>query len=389
MSLTGQICTRGVWDESIPGIIFDKEGISNYARLFETLAENYPRGESGKSKWNSLVEEIKTKGRNKRYDCIIGVSGGTDSSYLLYLARETGLRPLAVNLDNGWNSDISVKNIRKMTEALNIDLETYVIDYEEIKDLLRAYMKAGLPWIDMPTDLAIKAVLYKIANREDIKYILRGNDFRSEGTQPREWTYGDGKQLRYIHKKFGVSDLRTFPNYNLFDLLYFSLIKGIKSVYPYYYLNYQKKEAQSFLQNNYKWEYYGGHHFENTFTRFAISYWLYEKFAIDKRKITLSAQTLSGELSREEAMDILSLKPYEDSEKKIMLDYILKKLDFNYEEFDHLMKSPPKSFYDYPSNYKLIDSLNYFSNPFLKRVFIHKPQSLFQAEMRKENNGLI
>ena len=385
MSLTGQICTRGVWDESIPGIIFDKEGISNYARLFDTLVENYPRGESGKSKWNSIVKEIKTRGHKKRYDCIIGVSGGTDSSYLLYLARQYGLRPLAVNLDNGWNSDISVKNIRKMTEALNIDLETYVIDYEEIKDLLRAYMKAGLPWIDMPTDLAIKAVLYKIANRENIKYILRGNDFRSEGTQPREWTYGDGKQLNYIHKKFGVSNLHSFPNYNLADLLYFSLIKGIKSIYPYYYIDYQKKKAQSFLQDSYKWEYYGGHHFENIFTRFAISYWLYEKFGIDKRKISLSAQIMSGEISREEGIEILSSKPYNDSEKNMMLEYVLKKLDFNYEEFDHLMKSPPKSFYDYPSNYKLIDSLNYFSNPFLKRVFIHKPQSVFQAEMRKEN----
>ena len=168
-----------------------------------------------------------------------------------------------------------------MTTALNIDLETYVIDYEEIKDLMRAYMNAGLPWIDMPTDLAIKAVLYKIASREKIKYILRGNDFRSEVTQPREWTYGDGKQLKFIHNKFGKANLRSFPNYNLSDLLYCSLIKGIKSMYPFYYLDYQKKTAQYFLQKEFNWEYYGGHHFENIFTRFAISYWLYEKFAID------------------------------------------------------------------------------------------------------------
>lgn len=386
MSLKGQICTRGVWDETVPGIIFDKNGVSNYAKLFDTLAETYPRGEEGQNKWDSIVKEIKAKGHKNRYDCIIGVSGGTDSSYLLFLAIQNGLRPLAVNLDNGWNSDISVKNIRKMTEALNIDLETFVIDYEEIKDLMRAYMKAGLPWIDMPTDLAIKAVLYKIANREKIKFILRGNDFRSEGTQPREWTYGDGRQLKYIHRKFGVSSLHTFPNYTLSDLLYFSLIKGIKSIYPFYYLDYQKKSAQLFLQNTYKWEYYGGHHFENTFTRFAISFWLYEKFAIDKRKITLSAQVLSGEISREDAINVLSSKPYNDSEKNIMLEYVLKKLDFNFEEFDNLMKSPPKSFYDYPSNYKLIDNFNFLSKPFLKKVFVHKPQSLFQAEMRNENN---
>jgi hypothetical protein len=247
-------------------------------------------------------------------------------------------------------------------------------------------MKSGLPWIDMPTDLAIKAVLYKIANREKIKFILRGNDFRSEGTQPREWTYGDGKQLKFIHKKFGSVKLRTFPNYTLTDLLFSSLIKGIKSIYPFYYLEYEKKKAQSFLKDNFNWDYYGGHHFENLFTKFAISYWLYEKFSIDKRKITLSAQILSGEISREKALDILSSKPYKDSEKDMMLEYVLKKLDFNKEEFEKIIRSPNKSFYDYPSNYKLIDSLNYFTNPFLKKVFIHKPQSVFQAEMRKENN---
>lgn len=387
MSLKGQICTRGVWDESVPGIVFDKNGVSNYAKLFDRLVESYPRGEIGRIKWETIVKGIKIAGKNNKYDCIIGVSGGTDSSFLLHLAKEQGLRPLAVNLDNGWNSDIAVKNIRKMTRALNIDLETYVIDYEEIKDLLRSYMKAGLPWIDMPTDLAIKAVLYKIANREKIKFILRGNDFRSEGTQPREWTYGDGKQLNYIHKKFGsVTTLRSFPNYTLSDLLYFSLIKGIKSIYPYYYLDYQKKEAQNYLQSRYNWEYYGGHHFENIFTRFAISYWLFEKYAIDKRKISLSAQVLSGEISREEAINILSSKPYDDSEKKFMLDYILKKLDLTKEKFNTIMSSPLKSFYDYPSNYRMIDGMSYFSKAFFKRIFIHKPQSIFQAEMRKKNN---
>jgi len=385
MSLKGKICTRGVWDESVPGIVFDKDGVSNYAKLFDRLVESYPRGEEGDIAWNHIVHNIKKNGEKSKYDCIIGVSGGTDSSYLLYHAKEKGLRPLAVNLDNGWNSDISVKNIRKMTQALDIDLVTYVVDYEEIKDLLRAYMKSGLPWIDLPTDLAIKAILYKIADQEKISYILRGNDFRSEGTQPREWTYGDGRQLRYIHKKFGSRGLRTYPNYTLSHLLYYSLLKGIKSVYPYYYIDYSKENAQSFLTSSYNWEYYGGHHYENLFTRFAISFWLYEKYGIDKRKISLSAQVLSGNISRDKALDILSVKPYSEEEKKLMVKYVLKKLDFDNEELTSIIESPPRSIYDFPSNYKLIDKLNYISGPLLKKVFVHKPQSIFQAEMRKED----
>ena len=203
MALTGRVCARGVWDETVPGITFDVEGVSNYAHLFDRLIEAYPRGEQGEKRWKELIGMIREHGKGKRYDCIIGVSGGTDSSYLLHLAKEMDLRPLAVNLDNGWSSDIAVKNIKKMTNALNIDLETYVIDYEEIKDLLRSYMLAGMAWVDIPTDLAIKAVLYKIAAREGIKFVLRGNDFRSEGSQPYEWTFGDGKQLLAIHKQFG------------------------------------------------------------------------------------------------------------------------------------------------------------------------------------------
>jgi N-acetyl sugar amidotransferase len=384
MSSTGKICTRGVWDETIPGITFDENGISNYYYLMDRLMKAYPRGETGLEVWRSLTRKISGAGAGKPYDCIIGVSGGTDSSYLLWLAKEYGLRPLAVNLDNGWNSDISVKNIKKMTDALNIDLITYVIDYEEIKDLNRSYMMAGLPWVDIPTDLAIKAVLYKIAAREGVKYILRGNDFRSEGTQPREWTYGDGRQLEFIHRKFGKVKLSSFPNYRIKDLLYYSLLRGIKSIYPFYYLEYSKKEAQKFLIEKFGWEYYGGHHFENIFTRFVISYWLYEKFGIDKRKITFSAQIISGEMSRTEAMKLLDSKPYDENEKRFFIDYVLKKLDFSMDDFGSLLAGENKSFTDYPSDYRFIDNLIHISGPVLKKVFLHKPQSLFQAEMRKE-----
>jgi N-acetyl sugar amidotransferase len=376
----------GVWDETIPGITFDEKDISNYYRLMVNLMDAYPRGQTGLEKWKGFVKRITSAGIGKGYDCVIGVSGGTDSSYLLWLAKEYGLRPLAVNLDNGWSSDIAVKNIKKVTQALNIDLETYVINYEEIKDLNRCYMKAGLPWIDIPTDLAIKAALYKIASREGIKFILRGNDFRSEGTQPREWTYGDGKQLDYIHRTYGNVSLKSFPKYKILNLVYFSLFKNIKNIYPFYYIDYSKKDAQKFLQEKFDWEYYGGHHFENLFTRFVISYWLFEKFGIDKRKITLSAQIISGEITRDEALNILKKAPYNEDEKKYFLEYVLKKLDFTIGEFESLMHSKNRSYLDYPSDYRFIDSMIRFSGPVLKKVFLHKPQSIFQAELRKDEN---
>jgi N-acetyl sugar amidotransferase len=381
MPLKGRVCTKGVWDESVPGIKFDEAGISNYALLFRKLTEAFPRGEKGGKDWNDFLAKIKQHGKNKRYDCIIGVSGGTDSSYLLHLAKEYGLKPLAVNLDNGWNSNISVKNIKKMTVALGIDLETYVIDYNEVKDLIKAYMYAGLPWIDMPTDLAIKSVLYKIANREGIRYILRGNDFRSEGSQPTEWTYGDGRQLNALHRKFGKVDLKTFPNYTLSNLAYYGFIRGIKSIYPFYYLDYNKNQAQKFLVEKYNWEYYGGHHFENTFTRFVISYWLYEKFGIEKRKITLSAQVMSGEISRDEAVLQLSHPPYNAGEKEAMVEFFLKKLDLSRTEFEKIMNSPNHSYTDYPSYSYIFNSMSRLAAPLLKMVLVHKPQSVYKAEI--------
>lgn len=381
MAILGKCCSRGVWDESVPSIVFDEFGVSNYALLFDKLVEAYPRGAEGLSKWNSLVEKIKGQGKNLRYDCVIGVSGGTDSCYLLHIAKEYGLRPLAVNLDNGWNSDIAVKNIKKITNALNVDLETYVVDYEEVKSLIVSYMKAGLPWIDIPTDLAIKAVLYKIASREGIKYILRGNDFRSEGTQPTKWTYGDGRQLSYIHRKFGNVRLKTFPNYTISSLIYFGFIKGIKSVYPYYYLDYNKTEAQSFLSEKYNWEYYGGHHHENIFTKFVISYWLFEKFGIDKRKITLSAQILSGEIKREYALQQLEEIPYDEAKIESMIDYVLKKLDITRSEFNKIMTSENHSYADYPSYDFIFGKMKRYINPMLGLIFLHKPQSMFKAEI--------
>ena len=276
-------CKKGVWDTTIPDISFDSEGISNYYYNLKKLDSVFPIGEKGRSKWLQTLSIIKKKNKNNKYNCIIGISGGTDSSYLLHLAKKVwGLRPLAVNLDNGWSNKIAVTNIKKVTSKLNIDLETYVIDYDEVKQVLLAFMRAGIPWIDGPTDIAIKSILYKIAARENIKTILVGSDFKSEGKQPTEWTYGDDKMFNYIIKSFSKRKLKTYPNMSIYELIYCSVIKRIKQYQPFYFINYSKSEAQNVLMDKYGWEYYGGHHHENIFTKFAIAYWLPRKFNIDK-----------------------------------------------------------------------------------------------------------
>jgi N-acetyl sugar amidotransferase len=383
MAIIGKVCKIGVWDETVPGISFDENGMSNYAKLYNRLTEAYPRGETGKNEWNNIINKIKNTNKKQKYNCIIGVSGGTDSCYLLHLAKNVGLKPLAVHLDNGWDTEIAVSNIERMTKQLDIDLKTYVIDYSEIKDLLKSYMYAGLPWIDLPTDIAIKAILYKIASNEGIKYILRGNDFRTEGSQPNEWTYGDGRQLIDVHEKFGKVKLKTFPNYTVGKLLYYGLIKKIKSIYPFYYIDYNKTDAKKILMKEYGWQDYGGHHHENIFTKFAITYWLTEKFGIDKRKITFSALIMNGEMKRDEALNALNELPYAKDQLKSNIDYILKKLDLTQNEFDSIFKNPNHTYKDYKSYEFIIDKFIKYSAPILRLIFIHKPQSLFQKEMRK------
>jgi hypothetical protein len=346
------------------------------------MMEEYPRGEKGKRDWEGIVLKIRERGKEHRYDCIIGVSGGTDSSYLLYLAKEYGLRPLAVHLDNGWNSAISVTNISRMTSDLKIDLETYVIDYEEMKDILRSLVRARLPWIDCPSDLAIQSALYKIAAQEKISYILLGNDFRSEGKQPSEWTYGDAKLIKFIHRRFGRGRLKTFPLLSFSRLFYLGYIKGIKQVSPYSYIDYQKKQAQEFLKQKFGWEYYGEHHHENAFTTFTLACWLPGKFNIDKRIITYSAQILSGELTREKALEKIGRSRYNAQEVEEMKSYVLKKLDFSEDEFLEIWNSPNKSLFDYPSYYPVIKKLAKYLLPAVRLIYPIKPKIFYELEAR-------
>jgi len=378
-------CTIGIWDTTIPGIQFDENGVSNFCRLQQKMIADHPRGEKGAKDWSAIVSKMKIAGKGKDYDCIVGVSGGVDSSYLLYLLKENGLRPLAVNLDNGFNSKIAVQNIFNVTKALGIDLETYVVDYHEIKALLRAYMKASLPWIDTPTDLAIKAVMYKYALKEGVKYIIRGNDFRSEGKQPKEWTYADARQLKYIYRKFeGKLRLKTFPKLSLLKMVYAGLIKKIKDIRPYYYIEYSKQEAKKMLEEKYGWQDYGGHHHENLFTKFVMAYWLPEKFGIDKRKINLSAQVVSGHISRDKALEIIS-EPFADEKELLELKtYTIKKLDLHEQEFQKIWEAPNKKTFDYPSNYNLIYKYIGYFKPIISKLYSFTPMSITASEYISE-----
>jgi N-acetyl sugar amidotransferase len=366
-------CSKGLWDTTISDISFDEQGVSNYCKMQESLMDMYPRGDKGLKEWELLVRKIIKAGKGQKYDCVIGVSGGTDSSYLLHIAKQYGLNPLAVNLDNGWSSDISVKNIKKVTGKLGIDLETYVIDYDEVKIVLKSYILAGLPWVDSPTDLAIKAALYKAADREGVKFILNGADFRSEGKQPLHWTYSDSRQMLFLVKKFYNKKLKSFPYLRLSDWLYYGLIKKITTIRPLYFLPYNKSVAKDLLEKEYGWEYYGGHHHENIFTKFVISYWLPEKFQIDKRIITLSAQVLAGDIEREYAIKQLSVPSYDPTLIEKDIHYVSKKLGFTEQEFLDVIKGPNYFFFDYPSYFPLIKRFSKVGKLISSKIFSFKP----------------
>jgi len=355
MSPTGQICTRGLWDESVPGISFDAAGVSNFARIQESLIKQFPRGSQQFEEWLVLTQKMQLAGRGKRYHCVIGVSGGVEGAYLLHLAKQYGLRPLAVYLDNGFNSEIAVRNILTLTKRLKIDLETYVVNDEEIKDLNRAFMWASLPWIDGPRDLAMKGILYRVAKAKGINYILRDTDLRLEGKLPQEWTYTDGRQLASIHRQFGDGvRLRTFPKLSLLQQIRYGLLHQIQEVYPYNYLQYHKQSAQQLLQRMYDWKDTGGHYHENLFTKFAVGYWLPQKFGMDKRVFHLSAQVLSGVISREEGLEALA-KPFaSQAELASLKDYVLRKLEISDAEFAVIWQRRNKFPDDYSSNHRMI-----------------------------------
>jgi N-acetyl sugar amidotransferase len=371
-------------DSSVPDIVFDSNGQCNYCKIHDAMIQHYPRGVNGKEKWLNYVADMKKDGIGKEFDCIIGISGGTDSSYLLHIAIENGLRPLAVNFDNGWNSDIAVSNIKKVTSKLNIPLYTYVVDYEEMKDILLAFMKAGLPWIDAPTDYAIFSTLYKTAIKHNIQYVLSGNDFRSEGKQPLEWTYSDIRTILHVNKLFGKTKFSSYPRYNLFTFVINQMLSNYINIFPFYFLDYYKQDAQKLIIEKYDWQYYGEHHHESLFTKFAIGYWLYNKFGIDKRKVTYSAQIRENVITREEALNIIKQPPFPENKlKDNELNYLCNKLGINESEFDEIWNSKNHSFTEYNNYYKDTMILKEYFPSLLEKILKRKPGTDFLKDTLK------
>jgi N-acetyl sugar amidotransferase len=351
-------CTRCVLDTSVPELTFDENGVCQYCKIYDELNKLYPLDDTADTRLNDLIREVKAKGGSKKYDCIVGVSGGTDSTYTLLTAVKHGLRPLAVHFDNGWNSRVAVANIKKACNKFNVDLFTYVVDWEEFKDLQKSFLKASTSDAETPTDVGILSTLFRVADKEKIKYILYGHSFRTEGIAPIGWTYYDGKYIKGIQKRFGKLKLKTFPNFTLTDFVYYNYFKRLCMIPILNYVDYNKAEAKNTLRQELDWEDSGGHHHESIYTHFFHSFMLPEKFNIDKRKVQLSAQVLSRQIPRSEALATLATR-YPVDER--IVAYAIEKLGLSKEEFEQIMNDKPKSFKNYPSYLRL---LKLFKGPF-------------------------
>lgn len=336
-------CTRCIYDETVPGITFDENGVCNYCKAHDQLELEYPTGEAGWKKLHELADKIKESGRERQYDCVIGISGGCDSSYLLYVAKEKlDLRPMAVHFDNTWNSKTAVENIDLVLKKLDIPLWTYVMDNSEYNDLARSMLLASVPEIDALTDIALVTTLYMAAEKFKVKYILDGHSFRTEGIGPLNWFYFDGKYIDSIHKIYGRQKMERFPNLWLKKWVRW-LLMDIKRIRPLYYVDYKKEDVKKFLTEEFGWKWYRGHHHENRYC--AFNHWLLgEKFSRDLRYVEFSAMMRSGQMTRDQALGEIQMPPeYPDQ----LITEVKKRLEFTDEEFERILKLPVKSFKDY------------------------------------------
>lgn len=348
----GRICTKTVLDTTVPDITFDKNGECNYCHYYQQLAQRTVARppEVLKREFDSTIKTIQRVGRGHEYDCIIGISGGLDSTYLTWLAKQNGLRPLLVHFDNGWNSELAVKNIENVVNVLNLELHTFVMDWEEFRDLQRAYFLSSVVDVEVPTDQLIFAALHKIAYSKGIKFILAGNNVVTESINPDGWVYKnklDLVNLKAIHRRYGSRRLRKLPRLGLFERYFYEAVCGIQIVNLLDLIPYKKSAVREQMVSCFGWSDHGGKHYESIFTRFYQGYYLPRKFGIDKRKTHYSNLILSGQMTRKEAIQQLKEPTYPLEMQLEDLEYVKKKLGFTHVEWNKIMAAPPASHYDF------------------------------------------
>lgn len=351
-----KVCSRTVMSsQADPQIRFDDEGVCHYVDLyFEKQKRLISSGEAGIKKFESIVSDVKQRNHHLPYDCILGISGGVDSSYLAYLMKTYDLRVLLFHFDNSWNSEIAVDNVNKIVEKTGWDLFTTVVDWKEFRDIQRAFIKADVVDIEMVTDHAIKASLYSLASKIGVFDIISGFNLVSEGIMPRSWIWNkdDLLNIREIHRKYGGVKMNLYPQSSFLSKTYLQFRKGLNAIQPFRFLAYNDQEAKETIANYFGWRDYGGKHYESVFTRFYQGYILPEKFGIDKRRAHYSSLICSGQLSREDALKKLEFNPYEEDQLYFDLPFVLKKLRFSHDEFEQIMLKPRREHDEFRSYLK-------------------------------------
>ena len=358
IELRKQVCARCAQDNTVPGITFNNSGECNFCELHDKMAELFPNDERGEAFLEETFTKIKKEGENKKYDCVVGISGGRDSTYLIYkIVKDWGLRPLAVHFNDGFDNPVGGENMINAIKKLGIELRTITSDWREAKDLKLSFLKASTPDLNLGTDIGIASSLYGVAHKENIKYILIGQSFRTEGVKPLSWSYFDGDYLRNVQKKFGTVKLKPWeadnPNFNLGikELFYYTAIKGIKTFTPFYYHNYVRAEAEKIITDKLDWVYTGAHYFDDLYHSL-IKYVHRVKFNIDLNMNSDSALVRSGQLDRQLALDRAHSVYKIESDR--IIDLCVKRLGITHEEFQSYLKREPKTFRDYKTSYMYI-----------------------------------
>jgi len=352
-----KVCSRCVMDETDANIKFDEHGVCNHCHRFDEVQSlQLFSGVDGKTRLQNIVDKIKKEGAGKEYDCIIGLSGGVDSSYLAVKIKDFGLRPLVVHVDAGWNSELAVSNIEKIIKHCGYDLHTHVMNWEEMRDLQLSYMKAAVANQDVPQDHAFFSSMYHFAVKNDIKYILSGGNLATEAVFPDSWhgSAMDAINLKDIHRTYGSKPLRDYKTISFFEYYFwYPFAKGMRTVRPLNFMEYDKREAEKYLQETVGYRSYARKHGESIFTKLFQNYYLPTKFGYDKRKLHYSSMILSGQMSREEAVVKLAEPLYAADELENDIDYFCKKMRVNRQQFDELMQAPIHDYSDFKSWDKL------------------------------------